>query len=115
MHTVTVHWGEEARDIRTPEGTNLLRLLEEETIILSAPCQGKGRCGKCRVVVDGHEALACQTLIHGDMTVIVPRSEGAGLSVFTAFPWPQGQNGLGIALALFIHACHVASHSVCSA
>lgn len=98
MHTVTIHWGDETREVPAPEGMNLLRLLEEEQIILSAPCQGKGRCGKCRVAVDGHEVLACQTQIHGDMTVTVPRSEGSGLSVFTASPWPLGQDGLGIAL-----------------
>jgi len=98
MYTVTVHWGEETRAVRAAEGTNLLRLLEEEQIILSAPCQGKGRCGKCRVIVDGEEALACQTPVQGDMTVQVPRSEGSGLSVFSAGPWPQGHEGLGIAL-----------------
>ena len=46
MHTVTIHWGEETREVRTAEGTDLLRLLEEEQVIISAPCQGKGRCGK---------------------------------------------------------------------
>lgn len=98
MHTVTVRWGDETREVQAPEGANLLRLLEEEKIILSAPCQGKGRCGKCRVTVDGCEVLACQTTVHGDMTVQVPRSEGSGLSVFSAAQWPQGCNGLGVAL-----------------
>ena len=98
MHTVTIHWGEETREVRTAEGTDLLQLLEEEQVIISAPCQGKGRCGKCRVVVDGKEALACQTTVYGDLTVRVPRSEGSGLSVFSAGQWPQGHNGLGIAL-----------------
>ena len=98
MHTVTIRWGTESRCVFAAEGTNLLHLLEEEQIIISAPCQGKGRCGKCRVLVDGNEALACQTFIRSDMDVQVPRSEGSGLSVFSAGPWPQGHKGLGIAL-----------------
>ena len=98
MHTVTVHWGEETRMVQSPEGKNLLKLLEEEQIIISAPCQGKGRCGKCRVAVDGKEALACQTSVCGDMEIRVPRSEGSGLSVFSGAPWPQGHEGLGVAL-----------------
>ena len=98
MHTVTIHWGTQTRKVRAEDGMDLLRLLEKEQIIISAPCQGKGRCGKCRVTADGKEVLACQTPIHGDMTVLVPRSEGTGLSVFSAGPWPEGHQGLGIAL-----------------
>ena len=98
MHNVTVHWGKETRVVQAPEGQNLLKLLEEEQIIISAPCQGKGRCQKCHVIVDGKDALACQTQVNGDMEVCVPRSEGSGLSVFSTAPWPQGHEGLGIAL-----------------
>lgn len=98
MHTVTVHWGEEVRSIQAADGTNLLKLLEEQQIIISAPCQGKGRCGKCRVIVDGKEALACQTSVHADTVVQIPRSEGSGLSISSTDDWPQGHEGLGIAL-----------------
>lgn len=43
-------------------------------LAVDAPCGGKGRCGKCKVLVDGKEALACQTIVDRDMTVALPES-----------------------------------------
>ena len=40
-----------------------------------APCGGKGTCGKCRVILDGTEILACQTIVDRDMTVSTIRTE----------------------------------------
>lgn len=40
-----------------------------------APCGGKGTCKKCRVVLDGKEVLACQTIIDRDMTVFTEAEE----------------------------------------
>ena len=34
-----------------------------------APCGGRGTCGKCRVVLEGREVLACQTPVDRDMQV----------------------------------------------
>ena len=34
-----------------------------------APCGGNGTCGKCKVIVDGQEVLACKTAVDRDMTV----------------------------------------------
>ena len=48
----------------------------------TAPCGGKGHCGKCRVqlVKDGsaNELLACRTSVDGDMCVIVPEKSAGG-------------------------------------
>lgn len=98
MHTVTVRWGQEIRTLRAPHGKDLLSLLAEAEIILSAPCQGNGKCGKCRVLLENKEVLACQTAVLGDMEIIVPYSEGNGVTNSFVRHLSQGCKGLGIAL-----------------
>lgn len=61
------------RNISVPAGTKLLDALRENSIYLDAPCGGNGTCGKCKVLVDGVEMLACQTLVDRDMTVVLPQ------------------------------------------
>lgn len=52
---------------------NLLEALRKEKVILEAPCGGQGRCGKCKVIIDGEEILACQTEITKDMEITLPK------------------------------------------
>lgn len=40
-----------------------------------APCGGKGTCGKCKVMLEGREVLACQTVVDRDMTVFTEAEE----------------------------------------
>ncbi len=48
----------------TDQPINLLHLLQEHDAAVSAPCGGKGSCGKCRVKIDGvGDVLSCQTVI----------------------------------------------------
>lgn len=63
-------------------GTTVMEALRSAGILLDAPCGGNGKCGKCAVIVDGAEALACQTTINEDMQVLVP--EGKDLHVMRA-------------------------------
>ncbi len=50
--------------------------------LLDAPCGGQGTCGKCKILVDGREALACRTPADRDMTVTLPRfSTGAATAL----------------------------------
>ncbi len=57
----------------------LLELLRREGYAPNAPCGGKGTCGKCRVMVNGQEVLACQTVVDQDMTVELPTSTAANI------------------------------------
>lgn len=50
--------------------------LRKEGVFLDAPCGGNGKCGKCRVLADGKEALACRTVIDADITVELPDRNG---------------------------------------
>lgn len=65
------------RIIDAPAGANLLEVLRENGLHPDAPCGGKGKCGKCKVIVDGVEQLACQTIVNRDMTLVLPHLEGA--------------------------------------
>ena len=55
------------------DGENLLSFLRTHNLAPDAPCGGNGKCGKCKVFINGEETLACHTRIQGDMTVIVPQ------------------------------------------
>lgn len=65
--------------LRVSAGSNLLSVLREAGYVLDAPCGGHGTCGKCRVVVNGQEQLACQTVVDADMTVSL--RETAAISI----------------------------------
>lgn len=54
------------------DGENLLHILQKNTLAPDAPCGGNGKCGKCTVYIEGKNVLACQTVVHQDMTVRIP-------------------------------------------
>jgi len=56
-------------------GSNLLAVLRQAGLAPDSPCGGEGRCGKCRVLVDGMERLACQTSVSQDLTVTLPQAQ----------------------------------------
>ena len=59
----------EGRRISAQAGANLLAVLRDAGCQPDAPCGGHGTCGKCKVLVDGVEALSCETAVDRDMTV----------------------------------------------
>ena len=56
-------------------GVNLLDALKENGSYPDAPCGGNGTCGKCTLLVNGTQVLACKTVVDRDMTVVLPKSE----------------------------------------
>jgi len=88
MTAVTVRWG--GGTIEVPQGTLLSDALRMGGVHLDMPCGGRGRCGKCAVLVEygsGSESsgakasgerpaperrLACQFRVDRDVTVFVP-------------------------------------------
>ena len=63
------------RAIAAPAGVSLLDALRDSGIYPDAPCGGSGKCGKCRVLVDGAQRLACQTVVDRDMAVALSSNE----------------------------------------
>lgn len=79
--------------IKVPTGALISEALQEAGIELSQPCGGQGRCGRCAVIIEGEGArrrstirlsekdleagfaLACQTVVEGDVTITIPEQE----------------------------------------
>lgn len=59
------------RILEVLEGTTILEAERLAGIVQDAPCGGNGKCGKCRVYVQGRETLACCTKIREDIVVTV--------------------------------------------
>ena len=77
MFTVTLmpHGG----SVEAEPGASLLSVLAAAGLHPDAPCGGHGTCGKCKVIVDGAEVLACRTQVWSDMTVVLPTPEKANI------------------------------------
>jgi uncharacterized 2Fe-2S/4Fe-4S cluster protein (DUF4445 family) len=76
--------------IVVPAGTNLLDASQKADIYINASCNGKGSCGKCRLILESGRVnsektsllsdkekakgyvLACQSVIHEDILVRIP-------------------------------------------
>lgn len=70
---MTIYIPEENRALSAAPGETLLSALRRGGLAPDAPCGGNGKCGKCRVLAEGREVLACQTVPTGDMTVTLPK------------------------------------------
>lgn len=76
------------RCVQAQPGDNLLEVLRTAGFAPEAPCGGKGTCGKCKVLIDGMEHLACQTVVDRDMRIELPQqgrteilTQGSGAAV----------------------------------
>jgi uncharacterized 2Fe-2S/4Fe-4S cluster protein (DUF4445 family) len=94
-HTVTFSLPDkpEPVTIQVPTGTVLSDAAQQTGVEISQPCGGQGRCGRCAVQVTGGNvrrrstlrlssdaieqgfALACQSIVEGDVSVLVPEQE----------------------------------------
>jgi uncharacterized 2Fe-2S/4Fe-4S cluster protein (DUF4445 family) len=80
--------------IEVPTGTLISEVIHQADLDISQPCGGQGRCGRCAVILDDESgvrrrstirlsdedleagyALACQTVIEGDVTITIPEQE----------------------------------------
>lgn len=88
--------------IEAPAGANLLEVLRENGLHPDAPCGGRGKCGKCKVTVDGTEMLACQTTVDRDMTLALARQDSARIltDARAVAVTPDGRNRFCIAFDL---------------
>lgn len=90
-HLVTFDVG--SGPVKVPTGTLLSEAARLAGVEITQPCGGQGRCGRCTVqIIDGTVrrrstlrlsqadvengfALACQTVVEGDVSVVVPPQE----------------------------------------
>ena len=90
LHTIT--FLPDHITVQAESGTTVLQAQIAAGLHPDAPCGGKSTCGKCKVIIDGNEVLACQTLIDRDLTVLTDKEETekiltTGLAVSTT---PEG-------------------------
>ena len=64
-----LHIPAQNKKISVPQGTNLLDGLKAAEVYPDAPCGGNGTCGKCRVLANGTEVLACRTAVTEDLCI----------------------------------------------
>ncbi|MGA9191334.1 MAG: ASKHA domain-containing protein [Anaerolineales bacterium] len=90
-HQVTLHPSE--KRVEVPTGALLVEAIRQAGMAFQQPCGGQGRCGRCAVVIQGDGArrrstirlssedlaagfaLACQTVVEGDVELIIPKQE----------------------------------------
>ncbi len=93
MATHTLTFRPSGQTVTAPAGTLIADAARQAGIEITRPCGGQGRCGRCAVVVESGDvrrrstlrlspedlaagyALACQTVIEGDVTIRVPEQE----------------------------------------
>ncbi len=93
QHTITFTHNEKPASVEIPTGTLLSDAAQMAGLDIGQPCGGQGRCGRCAVqVTEGNVrrrstlrlspddveqgyALACQTVVEGDIAIYVPPQE----------------------------------------
>ncbi|MDP3729963.1 MAG: ASKHA domain-containing protein [Candidatus Omnitrophota bacterium] len=73
MKEFTINFTSQKKEIKVVQGTDLLTAAIKAGIMVHAACGGEGVCGKCKVLANKKEVLACQTIIESDLDVDVPK------------------------------------------
>lgn len=113
-HMLRIHADNNVRTIEASEGETLLEALSRAGIAVSAPCGGRGRCGKCAVRADGPfdiqpaedgktpepgYVLSCRARILGDADVYLKDMETSVLaSGRNSEIETDGDEGYGVAV-----------------
>ncbi len=105
-------------EIDVPSGTTILAAARLAGVLIEAPCNGAGHCGKCAVLVAPEDLahitlppgshlpperesagwlLACHAQLQGDVTVQVPLRSESGLRIITS-----GEKRRSVALSPWI-------------
>ena len=102
VSSIQVQQGAKIKPVPFEAGETLLSALRRAGYSIPAACGGKGRCGKCRVKVNGVPRLACKTKAQdGDWIDLPETMRGVILTDTLTLPKAQaGRSGLGAAVDL---------------
>ena len=92
MSSIHIEQNGVTRTLSVPADETLLSALRRAGYSIPAACGGKGRCGKCRVPVNGVTRLACRVYPADGDTVTLPESAGGAILTRT-LPMPACQPG----------------------
>ena len=81
MTVFTVTFPGYGKTVTAEPGETLLSAAARAGIALYSPCGGAGRCGRCKVIANGDEVLACRYRIGSDTSVVIPQTEVTMLPV----------------------------------
>ncbi len=76
MSSIVIRFQNKVDSMKLQPGETLLNALRREGYSLPAACGGKGRCGKCRVMVNGVSRLACRVMPNPNDIIILPEHSG---------------------------------------
>ncbi len=79
---VTITKNKATSEYEARRGQTILTLLQKNRIGgIEAPCGGMGRCGKCKVMIEGGgEVLACRTLVADGMHIVLEEEAQAKIA-----------------------------------
>ena len=102
VSSIQVQQGAKITPVPFEAGETLLSALRRAGYSIPAACGGKGRCGKCRMKVNGVPRLACKTKAQdGDWIDLPETMRGVILTDTLTLPKAQaGRSGLGAAVDL---------------
>lgn len=75
MYRVEISEKGSSRVLFCNSGDILSDVLMKNGIVTPHPCGGNGKCGKCRVIVDGESVLSCRYYVRKDISVLLPHAD----------------------------------------
>lgn len=97
MSSIRVTQGKRICELPFQPGETLLSILRSGGFSVPAACGGKGRCGKCRVSLNGTARLACRVFPREGDEVVLPEQSGG--VVLAESPKIKGFTGGGTGCA----------------
>lgn len=102
MSSIEVSCGGKVHTVQVNDNETLLAALRKAGFSVPAACGGRGKCGKCRVKINGVQRLACKVIPTDGDTVELPEAAGGAIltdTVSIAAP-NAAQSGIAAAVDL---------------
>lgn len=117
MSSIQVRCGDKVCAVAADENETLLSALRRAGFSVPAACGGRGKCGKCRVSVNGVLRLACKVRPTDGDAVILPENAGGRIltETVTLSAGASAQSGYAAAVDLGTTTVAVSIYERCSA
>lgn len=102
MSSIEVSCGGKVHTVQVNDNETLLAALRKAGFSVPAACGGRGKCGKCRVKINGVQRLACKVIpTDGDAVELPEAAAGAILTDTVSIAAPNAaQSGIAAAVDL---------------
>ena len=79
MSSIEVRASGKVHTVQVNDNETLLAALRKAGFSVPAACGGRGKCGKCRVKINGVQRLACKVIPTDGDTVELPEAAGGAI------------------------------------